>query len=98
METMASCAQCGESVLIVRSSPGQGSDLLCVGECARAYWKVMAETDPLPSVSIEERLDDAEDFFAELTRGIVCSECGVEMPDDAYARTFGRCAKHADGE
>jgi hypothetical protein len=29
---------------------------------------------------------------------VTCSECGAEMPDDTYARTFGRCAKHADEE
>lgn len=29
---------------------------------------------------------------------IICSQCGQKMPADAYARTFGRCAKHADGE
>lgn len=29
---------------------------------------------------------------------ITCKQCGAQMPDDAYARTYGRCAKHADEE
>ncbi|HTD68077.1 MAG TPA: hypothetical protein VK846_16250 [Candidatus Limnocylindria bacterium] len=29
---------------------------------------------------------------------IICSDCGAEMPDDRYARMYGRCAKHADEE
>lgn len=27
---------------------------------------------------------------------IVCSQCGAPMPNDAYARMYGRCARHAD--
>ena len=30
--------------------------------------------------------------------GIACSECGALMPDDAYARKYGRCARHADAQ
>jgi hypothetical protein len=29
---------------------------------------------------------------------ITCSDCGAQMPDDSYARIFGRCARHADEE
>jgi hypothetical protein len=30
--------------------------------------------------------------------GIICRQCGATMPDDAYARTYARCARHADEE
>ena len=29
---------------------------------------------------------------------LICYECGAQMPADTYARTFGRCARHADEE
>lgn len=35
---------------------------------------------------------------AERASFVTCYECGAEMPDDAYARAFGRCARHADEE
>lgn len=30
--------------------------------------------------------------------GVRCYQCGATMPDDAYARMYGRCARHADEE
>jgi len=42
--------------------------------------------------------DPAGMHGVEAGAGIVCSECGAVMPDDAYARMFGRCARHADEE
>jgi hypothetical protein len=36
--------------------------------------------------------------FAPKTDGVRCYQCGEVMPDDSYARTYGRCAKHMDGK
>jgi len=40
--------------------------------------------------------DSSDDGKSAAT--IWCSDCGVAMPDDAYARLYGRCARHADAE
>ena len=36
--------------------------------------------------------------IAKAEGGIACIECGAIMPDDAYARKYWRCARHADEE
>lgn len=34
----------------------------------------------------------------EVAEEITCTQCGAKMPNDAYARRYGRCARHVDEE
>lgn len=60
------CAWCGKRLTEEEGFSGSGPDLLCSDTCSGKYWSDLDEAWDLVPKSIEERLEDAEDFFAEL--------------------------------